>query len=96
MKKFFYLLFFFCMVLGMQAHAQSSADLKRKKEALTREIEELNRTLNKTSSSKKLSLKQIRDLNSKIRLREQKIYTINSEINLLDNQINQNTKMQYL
>ena len=59
MKKFFYLLFFFCMVLGMQAHAQSSADLKRKKEALTREIEELNRTLNKTSSSKKLSLKQI-------------------------------------
>ncbi len=92
MKRFFYLLFFFCMVLGMQAHAQSSADLKRKKEALTREIEELNRTLNKTSSSKKLSLKQIRDLNSKIRLREQKINTINSEINLLDNQINQNTK----
>jgi septal ring factor EnvC (AmiA/AmiB activator) len=80
------------MVLGMQAQAQSSADLKRKKEALTREIEELNRTLNKTSSSKKLSLKQIRDLNSKIRLREQKINTINSEIHLLDNQINQNTK----
>jgi septal ring factor EnvC (AmiA/AmiB activator) len=74
------------------AFGQSSAELKRRKEALSREIEELNRTLNKTSSSKSLSLKQIRALNAKIRLREQKIRTINSEIRLLDDKINENTR----
>lgn len=88
-----YLLFLVILVLGTQVFAQqSSADLKRRKEALTREIEELNRTLNKTSSSKRLSLSQIKALNAKIRLREQKIRTINSEINLLDNKISENTQ----
>ena len=86
-------LLFFLLGFGLQTMAQqSSAELKRRKEALTREIEELNRTLNKTSSSKKLSLKQIQALNAKIRLREQKIRTINSEIGLLDNKINENTR----
>ncbi|MFM6976662.1 MAG: murein hydrolase activator EnvC family protein [Sphingobacteriaceae bacterium] len=92
MKWVNYILFFFFLTLTLNAFGQSSADLKRRKEALTREIEELNRTLNKTSSSKSLSLKQIRALNTKIRLREQKIKTINSEISLLDNQISENTR----
>lgn len=91
MRRLFFLVFFFSIGFGLSAYAQSSSELKRRKEALTREIEELNRTLNKTSSSKSLSLKQIKALNAKIRLREQKINTINSEIRLLDNQITQNT-----
>ena len=86
-----YLFFLFFLTLGLNAFGQSSAELKRRREALTREIEELNRTLNKTSSSKKLSLTQIKALNAKIRLREQKINTINSEIKLLDDQITENT-----
>lgn len=89
MRRLFFLVFFFSIGFGLNAHAQSSSELKRRKEALTREIEELNRTLNRTSSSKSLSLKQIKALNAKIRLREQKIQTINSEIRLLDNQIAQ-------
>src|SRR5690606_6555603 len=64
---------------------------KRRKEALTREIESLNKSLNQTSSNKNLSLKQIRALNAQIRLREEKISTINSEVRLLDNQISDNT-----
>lgn len=91
MKWVNYILFLFFLTLGLNAFGQSSAELKRRKDALTREIEELNRTLNQTSSNKKLSLKQINALNTKIKLRERKINTINSEIRLLDNQIDENT-----
>jgi murein hydrolase activator len=91
MKWVKYLFFLFFLTLGLNTFGQSSAELKRRREALTREIEELNRTLNKTSSSKKLSLTQIKALNAKIRLREQKINTINSEIRLLDDAITENT-----
>ncbi|MXV17942.1 murein hydrolase activator EnvC family protein [Hufsiella ginkgonis] len=80
-----------CLFLAGAAQAQTSAELKRRKDALSREIEQLNSTLNETSSSKRLSLKQISTLNAQIRLRERKINTMNSEIRLLDNQISDNT-----
>lgn len=83
------LLIVFCF--AAEAFGQSSSELKRRKESLTREIESLNRSLNQTSNNKNLSLKQIRALNAQIRLREQKISTINSEVRLLDNQISDNT-----
>jgi len=73
------------------SYAQSSAELKRRKDALNREIEMLRRSQNEVASSKKLSLKQINALNAQIRLREEKIGTINSEIRLLDNEISENT-----
>ena len=82
-------MFFFC--LASQALAQSSSVLRRQKEALTREIESLNRSLNQTANNKNLSLKEIRALNAQIRLREKKINVINSEVKLLDNQISDNT-----
>ncbi|MGB4399710.1 MAG: peptidoglycan DD-metalloendopeptidase family protein [Daejeonella sp.] len=87
--RFFLFLSFFglCSI----AYGQSSSELKRRKEALTREIESLNKSLNKTANNKNLSLKQIRALNAQIRLREEKISTINSEVRLLDNQISDNT-----
>ena len=85
-----------CLVLffvfaGIESFAQSSAELKRQREALTREIEALNKSLNQTANSKNLSLRQVRALTAQIRLREQKINTINSEVRLLDNQILDNT-----
>lgn len=88
LSRYLFFLLIFCSVSTV--YAQSSAELKRRKEALTREIESLNKTLNKTSTSKNLSLKEIRALNAQIRLREQKINTINSEVKLLDNQITEN------
>lgn len=87
--KCIFFLFFLC--LATQAFAQSSSDLRRQKEALTKEIESLNRSLNQTASNKNLSLKEIRALNAQIRLREKKINVINSEVKLLDNQISDNT-----
>ena len=91
MKIFKCIFFLFVFSLASEAFGQSSSDLRRQKEALTREIESLNRSLNQTASNKNLSLKEIRALNAQIRLREKKINVINSEVKLLDNQISDNT-----
>ncbi|WP_166670731.1 murein hydrolase activator EnvC [Olivibacter sp. XZL3] len=84
------LLFF--LVIGFSSWAQSSAQLKKQREALTREIELLNQTLRSTSKDKSLSLKQVNALNAQINLRVKKINTINSEVNLIESQINKNTQ----
>lgn len=83
---------FFLLLLSIvsETFAQSSSELKRRKEALTREIESLNKSLNQTANNKNLSLKEVRALNAQIRLREKKIGIINSEVKLLDNQISDN------
>lgn len=88
LRSIFFLLLF-CIV--SEAFAQSSSELKRRKEALTREIESLNKSLDQTANNKNLSLKEVRALNAQIRLREKKIGIINSEVKLLDNQISDNT-----
>jgi septal ring factor EnvC (AmiA/AmiB activator) len=91
MNSLKFLFFFFVFGIASQAFAQSSSDLRRQKEALTKEIESLNRSLNQTANNKNLSLKEIRALNAQISLRERKINIINSEVKLLDDQISDNT-----
>ena len=91
MKLYKLLLFLFLVIGASGAFAQSSAQLKRKKEALQREIELLQKNLNKTASNKKLTLGEIRTLNAKISLMQNKIGVINSEIKNLDGQIHENT-----
>lgn len=78
-----------CLALG--ASAQSSKELKRKKEALQRDIELAQRNLAKATSGKKLTQGQIAAIQAQIRLRQEKISTINSEIKNLDHQITENT-----
>lgn len=89
LHKLVFILVFF--VFALSATAQTANELKRKKEAIQREIEQLQKNLNKTASGKKLTLQQINALNTQIRLRQEKIGTINSEIKNLDNQISKNT-----
>ena len=84
-------LFLGLILVAGNTFAQSSAELKRRKDALTREIEMLRRSQSEVASNKRLSLKQINALNAQIRLREEKISTINSEVRLLDNEISENT-----
>jgi len=91
MKLHKILLFLLFMTVASGAFAQSSSQLKRKKEALQREIELLQRNLNKTASSKKLTISEINALNAKISLMQDKIGVINSEIKNLDGQIHENT-----
>lgn len=88
-KKLLIFLIFFCVAAA--SFGQSSAELKRRKDALTREIEALKKSQSKIASTKRLSLRQINVLNTQIRLREEKINTINSEVKLLNNQISEST-----
>lgn len=71
--------------------AQTTKELTRKKEALQREIELAERNLNKTVNGKKLTLTQINAIKAQVRLMQEKISTINSEMKNLDNQITENT-----
>ncbi|WP_316846029.1 murein hydrolase activator EnvC family protein [Pedobacter psychrodurus] len=89
LQKLLFILFL--SVLTLSAVAQTESQLRRKKEAIQREIEQLQKNLNKTANGKKLTLQQINTINAQIRLRQDKIGTINSEIKNLDNQISQNT-----
>ncbi|MDB5120436.1 MAG: Septal ring factor EnvC, activator of murein hydrolase AmiA and AmiB [Sphingobacteriales bacterium] len=79
------------IIISGHLFAQSSASLKKKKQAINNEIAELKRTRSKIDKSKKLSLAQINLLDAQINLREEKIETINSEIRLLSNKIYDNT-----
>ncbi|MNK43487.1 Murein hydrolase activator EnvC precursor [compost metagenome] len=91
MKLHKYLFILFFSALTLSAVAQTESQLRRKKEAIQREIEQLQKNLNKAASGKKLTIQQINTINAQIRLRQDKIGTINSEIKNLDNQISQNT-----
>lgn len=73
------------------SYGQSSSELKKRKDAINREIESLKKSRSKIDKNKKLSLSQISLLNAQIKLREEKIGTINSEIKMLDNKISTNT-----
>lgn len=70
--------------------SQTRAELERRKAQLNKDIEMINSSLQKTSTDKKVTLKELNALKAQIRLREEKIKTINSEVRLLDVEINQN------
>lgn len=91
MKLHKLLLFLLFVAFASTSFAQSSAQLKRKKEAIQREIELLQKNLNKAAQGKKLTISEIRALNTKISLMQSKISVINSEIKNLDNEIHENT-----
>ena len=91
MKLHKLLLFLLFVTIASTAVAQSSSQLKRKKEAIQREIELLQKNLNIAAQSKKLTLSEIRALSTKISLMQNKITVINSEIKNLDSEIHENT-----
>jgi septal ring factor EnvC (AmiA/AmiB activator) len=75
---------------GFMARAQSSsAELKKQRDQLTQQLEQLNREYEETSNNKRASLKQLSLLKQQIELREEKINNINSAIRALDNQISE-------
>ncbi|MDB4921717.1 murein hydrolase activator EnvC, partial [Mucilaginibacter sp.] len=89
--RFFKVVFFLVLVFAaFSVHAQSSAELKRQREALTQQLEQLNHEYQETANNKKTTLKQLNLLKQQINIREQKISNINSEVRNLDNQITEN------
>lgn len=93
MKLYKVFLLLFLIAFTSQVFAQSSADLKKKKQAIQKEIDLLQKSLNTTVKGKKLTLGQINALNKQITLMQNKIDVINSEIRNLDNQIHENTNI---
>jgi len=91
MKIFKAVILFLILFTTTQAIAQSSADLKRKRDRLNQELDQLTHEYQETAKNKKSTLKQLNNLKEQIGLREEKINNINSEIRLLSDQINQNT-----
>lgn len=91
MQKFRFITLLIIILTTQVSFGQSSAELKKRKVAINREIESLKKTRSRIDKNKKLSLTQINLLNTQIRLREEKIGTINSEIKMLDNKISTNT-----
>ncbi len=85
--------FLFLLFVGFALHsfAQSSSELKRKRDKITEELDKLNDEYSKISRDKRTSLKQLSLLKAQIDLREEKIKTANSEIRLLDHQISDNS-----
>ncbi|PTS98251.1 peptidase M23 [Pedobacter sp. HMWF019] len=91
MKLYRLFLLLFLVAFTGQTFAQSSSELKKKKQAIQKEIDLLQRSLNTTVKGKKLTLSQINALNTKISLMQSKIDVINSEMKNLDSQIHENT-----
>jgi len=88
--KYLKIVFFIIGVfVAINVHAQSSDELKRRRDKYNEELEKLNREYEETANNKKSTLKQLSLLKAQINLREEKINSINSEVHLLDNQISE-------
>jgi len=88
--KFLKVVFFLIGVfIAVGVHAQSSDELKRRRDKYNEELDKLNREYEQTVNDKRSSLKQLSLLKAQINLREQKISNINSQVRLLDNQISE-------
>ncbi|SDP95209.1 Septal ring factor EnvC, activator of murein hydrolases AmiA and AmiB [Mucilaginibacter sp. OK268] len=88
--KFLKAVFFIIAVfIAVDVHAQSSQELKRRRDKLSEELEQLNKDYQETSQNKRATLKQLSLLKAQINLREEKINIINSEVRNLDNQISE-------
>ena len=87
-----FLFFVLFITYTPNAYAQkgNKKDLETKKKKLKEEINTINDMLHETKSSKKMSMNQVAILNKKITVREELISTINSEIHLINKQINEN------
>ena len=77
----------------LQLHAQTKEELKNKKKKIETDIAYTNDLLKETGKNKEASLSQLVTLKKKINLRQYLISTINKEIKLLDEQIEENSSI---
>jgi murein hydrolase activator len=90
MKYFKTILFFLFVFIAINAHAQGPQELKKERDKLTQQLDDLNREYEQTSNNKKVNMKQLLLLKQKIGLRQKKIDVINSEVRNLDSEISEN------
>ena len=80
---------FICLALSGMAQKKSSAQLKKEQQKLKSELKYSENLLNETKKSKKLSATEVVIIDQKIKQREELIYSIQQEIDLLDGQIDE-------
>ncbi|NGM64841.1 murein hydrolase activator EnvC family protein [Sphingobacterium sp. SGR-19] len=90
-KILFSFLFVLSVGVGLVS-AQSSAELKKQREKIDAEIAELMKIVRAKTQEKLLSQKEVNALSRQLNLREDKIKTINSELRIINNNIQKNTK----
>ena len=97
LSKFIYFIFF---LIGMQslsisqtkAQQQSQKELQNKKNKLNDDIKQLNSQLKQTKASKKSQINTIVVINTKLKVREELIGTINQELFQINEGIKQNVE----
>ncbi len=80
---------FFACIFSLTLLAQTSEDLRKQQAEIQREINELKKSLESTRKNKKVGLGELAAVQSKIRLREQAINNISSQIDVILGTINQ-------
>ncbi len=91
-KKILFSFLFICSVGIRVVSAQSSAELKKQREKIDAEIAELMKIVRAKTQEKLLSQKEVNALSRQLNLREDKIKTISSELRIINNNIQKNTK----
>lgn len=87
LQKCFYLFLLSCCLQGALYAQNSREELQKREQDLQKELAELNRLYNETQNNKKLSLKQLAIIKSKINRREELVNGINRQIRQLDETI---------
>ncbi len=87
---FILLIGFQCSVLAQTKTQTSQKDLKNKQKKLNDDIKQLNSQLSQTKANKKSQINTIVVINTKIKVREELISTINSELAGINSSIKQN------
>lgn len=86
-----FLIIGYSQIANAQNKSQTNQkELQNKKNKLNEDIKQLNNQLSQTKASKKSQINTIVVINTKIKVREELISTINSEINQINNKIKKN------
>ena len=86
-KRFIIILILSIIVLPFNLYSQDRNKLEKEKIKLEKEIASMNKILNETKKTKKMSTSELRDLEKKIAKRKKLIKNINSQMGMLNNEI---------
>lgn len=96
MRKRLFSVFILVIMTGFCAVAQNTREeLQKKEQELQKEIADLNRMINETQNNKKISLKQLAIIKSKINKREELVNSINRQVKQMDETIFTNERDIY-
>lgn len=96
MRKRLFSVFFLVIMMSFCAFAQNTREeLQKKEQELQKEIADLNRMINETQNNKKISLKQLAIIKSKINKREELVNSINRQVRQMDETIFTNERDIY-